>query len=235
MQDPCVLKSPDRTIGAGMAPGGEYGICWRRIGVEQGSSRPVTQELATRIRQLLGGLFGGRAAAPLVPDPLTLPPVPIRSVADLETLPMQQAWLRLEAKRGARRFLSRADIEPGEFLPILSTMGLIEVHYAPLRFRIRLAGTGWRETLGFEATGLWLHDWPSAFQKTVLELAFTTAVTEQRAGRARRHAIVDGVTLQYEAVTIPLAADGETIDMLLAMSAPWRAETPPKIQAHPFL
>jgi len=188
----------------------------------------VTQGLATRIRYRLGRLFGTRAATPLVPDSLNLPPVPIRSVADLETVAMQQAWTLLEARRGSRRFLSRADIDPGDFKPILSTMGLIEVHYEPLRFRIRLAGTGWRDTLGFEATGLWLHDWPSAFQKTVLELAWTTSVTERRAGRARRHAIIEGVTLQYEAVTIPLAGDDETIDMLLAMSAPWRADTPPK-------
>ncbi|MEI9986542.1 MAG: hypothetical protein WDN69_27245 [Aliidongia sp.] len=50
-------------------------------------------------------------------------------------------------------------------MPVLSTVGLVEVHHDPLRFRIRLAGTGWRETLGFEATGVWLQDWPHPLQK----------------------------------------------------------------------
>jgi len=190
-----------------------------------GHLRPVTNELTTRIKRLLGG--GRRVGKPPTPpDPITLPPVPIRSEADLETAVMRRAWAQLEAKRGERPFLTRADIDPGELVSILSSVGLVEVHHQPLRFRVRLAGTGWRETLGFEATGLWLHDWPHQMQKFVLEMNFSFATTERVPCRARRHAVVDGVPLNYEAVIIPLSTDGETIDMLFSMSAPWQTAAP---------
>ena len=165
-------------------------------------------------------LFFRRPAAP-EPDPLLAPPAPIRSAADLETEPMRQAWALLEGKRADRPFLARADIDPSELKPLLPSIGLVEVHYEPLRFRIRLAGTDWRRTLGFEATGLWLDQWPNPVQRQVLELGWTTIVREARPGRARRNALVEGVMLHYEAVFIPLAADGRTIDMVLVMSAPW--------------
>lgn len=188
--------------------------------------------LAAHVKGLLGWrrLFGRRPALP-APDPLLAPPAPIRSAADLETAPMQQAWLLLEKKRGERRFLARTDIDPGDLKPILPSVGLVEVHYEPLRFRIRLAGTDWRRSVGFEATGMWLDQWPNPVQRQVLENGWTTIVREGRAGRARRNTVVEGVMLHYEAVFIPLAADGQTIDMVLVMSAPWPSDSAPTVFA----
>jgi hypothetical protein len=184
-----------------------------------GLSQPVT--LTTRITHWFGRLLGVDAAPSVLPDPVTRPPTPIRSAADLQTESMKDAWNRLEAKRGARAFLSRADIDPAELKSVLPTIGLIEVHRAPLRFRVRLAGTSWRQMLNFEPTGLWLEEWPNPIQKQLLELTWTEAVNGSCAVHARRHAIVEGLALHYEVMTIPLAADGNTIDMLLIMSAPW--------------
>jgi hypothetical protein len=204
------------------------GLCCALAGQRQGHLQPVTKALTRRIRRLLGSRRG-RGREPTPPDPVTLPPVPIHSAADLETPAMRGVWSLLEAKKGARRFLSRADIDPGELVAILATVGLVEVHHQPLRFRMRLAGTGWRETLGFEATGLWLHDWPHPTQRFVLEMNFSYAVTERVACRARRHAVIDGAPLHYEAVVVPLSGDGETVDMLFCMSAPWQTAAPPSI------
>jgi len=192
----------------------------------------MAEGVAARVKGLLGWrrLFGRRPALP-EPDPLLAPPALIRSAADLQTEPMQKAWALLEKKRGERRFLSRADIDPGELKPILPSVGLVEVHHDPLRFRIRLAGTDWRRTIGFEATGLWLDQWPNPVQRQVLEIGWTSVVREGRAGRARRNTVVEGVSLHYEAVFIPLAADGQTIDMVLVMSAPWQSESVPALAA----
>jgi hypothetical protein len=192
----------------------------------QGHLQPVTKELTARIKRLLGGRRRS-GNEPTLPDPVTLPPVPIRSAEDLETLAMRRIWAVLEAKRGERAFLSRADIDPGELVPVLATVGLVEVHREPLRFRVRLAGTAWRDTLGFEATGLWLHDWPHPMQKFALELIWGRAATERVACRARRHAVVDGASLHYEAVVVPLSTDGETVDMLFCLSAPWQTAAAP--------
>jgi hypothetical protein len=193
-----------------------------------GHLQPVTKELTRRIKQLFAGRRGSDKA-PTPPDPVALPPVAIRSAADLETPTMRRVWAELEAKKGARRFLNRADIDPGDLVAILASVGLVEVHREPLRFRIRLAGTAWRETLGFEATGLWLHDWPNPVQRIVLEMNFGFAATERMACRARRHAVIDGASLHYEAVVVPLSSDDETVDMLFCMSAPWQTAAPPSI------
>ena len=199
----------------------------------RGHLQPVTKELTTRIKRLLGGRRKG-GTEPTPPDPVTLPAVPIRSAADLETPAMRRIWTVLEAKRGERAFLSRADIDPGELVSVLPTVGLIEVHQEPLRFRFRLAGTGWRDTLGFEATGLWLHDWPHPMQKFALELIWGWAASERLPCRARRHAVVDGASLHYEAVMVPLSTDGETIDMLFCMSSPWHTAAPPNFTDMPI-
>ena len=221
--------------GAAQAPHGvraAIGLCCGPARQGHGHLQPVTMELTTRIKRLLGGRRrDGKEPTP--PDPVTLPPVPIRSAEDLETVAMRRVWAVLEAKKGERVFLSRDDIDPGELVSVLSTVGLIEVHYEPLRFRIRLAGTGWRDTLGFEATGLWLHDWPQPMQKFVLENNFAWSVSNRLPCRARRHAVVDGAPLHYEAVVVPLSTDGETIDMLFSMSAPWHTAAPPAYTDRP--
>jgi hypothetical protein len=189
--------------------------------------------LATHITQWLKRLSGAEAGTAMPPDPLYGTPLPIRSITDLETAPLKEAWVQLEAKRGERPFLRRADIDPAELKPLLPTVGLIDVHHAPLRFRIRLAGTGWRQSLDFEATGLWLDDWPNPVQQQLLGLMWSTAVTTRQAMRAGRHAIVEGLPLNYEVMTIPLAKDGQTIDMLLTMSSPWNGAVPPAIVTAP--
>jgi hypothetical protein len=205
------------------------------LGDEQGSRQPVTHPFTSRLNALLGGLLPRptEMREPVADSP-SQPPVPIRSVADLATAPLQRAWTQLETKRGDRPFLGRADIDPAEFKPLLPSTALVEIHGDPPRFRVRLAGTEWRAALGFEPTGLWLHEWPNASQRSLLETAWTAALMGRCAMRVRRYAIVDHVALHYEAIIVPLAADGRIVNMLLTMSAPWRVAAPPATTARGF-
>jgi hypothetical protein len=139
---------------------------------------------------------------------------------DFAAATLRQVWLLLEGKRGARAMLSRQDIDPMELRHVLPRVGLIDVHHDPLRFRMRLAGTNWREGLGFDPTGLWLDEWPHERQGKLLTRSFGIVVAEKRAMRSRRHTVIDDVMLHYEAMIIPLASDGHTINMLMTVSAP---------------
>jgi hypothetical protein len=174
-------------------------------------------------------IFG--APEPIVPpspDPVATGPVSVAAAEDFETDALRQLWQQLEAKRGERAMLSRADIDPGELKHVLSRVGLIEVHREPVvRYRIRLAGTNWRNDLGFEATGMWLDEWPHETQKRLLEESWGAAVDRRQAVRTRRHAVVDGITLFYEAMIVPLSSDGEVVTMLVTVSAPWREDVIP--------
>jgi len=167
---------------------------------------------------------------PPIADPVVTESVPVGTVADFETEALQLAWRTLEAKRDGRAMLSRADIDPGELRQVLPNVGLIEVHGEPPRFRVRLAGTGWRTDLGFEPTGMWLEDWPHVTQRRLLTASCIAVLEQRQALRTRRQSVIDGTTLFYEAVIVPLSPDGGTITMLLTISAPWRSETVP-IQA----
>jgi hypothetical protein len=184
------------------------------------SDKPPT----TFLRRIFGA---SEPSAPPLPDPVSTGPAPIGGEADLETPSLRQLWLFLEAKRGARAMLSRADIDPGELKSVLPRVGLVEVHRDPLRFRIRLAGTSWRSDLGFEPTGMWLDDWPHATQRRLLAESWGAVVEGRHPVCTRRHAVIDGVSLVFEAMILPLSPNGETINMLLTISAPWRTDASP--------
>jgi hypothetical protein len=173
-------------------------------------------------------IFGAsEPSAPPLPDPVSVGPTPISGEADFETPVLRDVWRHLEAKRGARAMLCRADIDPGELKAVLPNVGLIEVHRDPLRFRIRLAGTGWRSDLGFEPTGMWLDDWPHATQKRLLAMSWGAAAERRQPMRTRRHAVIDGVAFVFEAMILPISPDDETVNMLLTVSTPWRSEIAP--------
>lgn len=173
-------------------------------------------------------IFGG-SEAPIESqlEPVSAGPAPITGPDVFETETLRRTWLFLEQKRGDRAMLSRADIDPGELRHVLPRVALIEVHYAPQRYRMRLAGTQWTNDLGFDPTGKWLDQWPHEAQRQLLEASFAVTVAAKQAYSTRRHAFIDGVKLLFEAMILPLSPDGETVNMLLTISAPWRTDRTP--------
>src|SRR5690349_9378494 len=65
-------------------------------------------------------------------------------------------------QRGDRSFPRRADIDPIDLHFMLERIALVEIHgEAPRRYRVRVVGTWWSRTNGFDPTGMWLEDWPN--------------------------------------------------------------------------
>ncbi len=181
--------------------GTAIGLCCALCEAGQGHLQPVTNTLGTRIRRLLGGRHGAGAEAPSLPDPPTQPPAAIRTVADLETAPMQRAWTLLEAKKGSRRFLSRAmSIGRTRAGAVDGRAGRSPSRPAALPHptgRYRLAGNAGLRGDRSMAAGL-----AASAAEIRADLIWSWSVTERMPCRARRHAVVDGAALHYEAVVI---------------------------------
>jgi hypothetical protein len=146
-------------------------------------------------------------------------PFRVRSADSLASPKLKRVWDVLEPKRGARSFLARPDIDPVELVFVLPFVALIEVH-PQLRFRHRLVGTGYRDALGFEATNMWVEDWPNPHQRPLIVRSYVAAVEAREPIGFRGELIGDQQPVRYEALIIPLAADGETINMLFLAGAP---------------
>jgi hypothetical protein len=176
---------------------------------------------AFSIRRLFDAFRGSPSSGLARPDERTQPPpFRVRGAAELAAEPLRRVWDILEAKRQGRTFLRRSDIDPGELVFVLPLIGLIEVHQPPLRFRHRLVGTGYRDALGFEATGLWTEEWPHLEQRALIVRCYVATVEAREAIGFRTEFGGDKKHLRYEALLMPLAADGETIDMLFVAAAP---------------
>jgi len=121
---------------------------------------------------------------------------------------------------GAREFPRRADIDPVDFRFMLDRIALTEVHEAPRRYRLRLVGSYWYRLLGFEATGIWMHDWPHANQRKLTEDFYDALVDGRRPRFAQRDVIMDDQLLHYEIMLLPLSEDGSRISMIMTGIGP---------------
>ncbi len=122
-------------------------------------------------------------------------------------------WLE---KRGARRFPARADLDPIDFRYVLGNVVLIDVVLPGPRFRYRLIGTNLLLRDAHDRTGKWIDELPSLeYRRTVL--ARLHALADRPAPVfVRNTAVLDNRQYDYEALWLPLAKNGESIDMLMA-------------------
>jgi hypothetical protein len=115
----------------------------------------------------------------------------------------------------------RQHVAPEQMKAWLSRVWLLDIYRNPLRFRCRLAGSDMVRSLGQEVTGRWLDE--------VHPLSVTQADSRDRfrivaeLGRPtwRRGAPRWARQPEFhmiESVLVPLAADGHTIDKIMAMS-----------------
>jgi hypothetical protein len=123
---------------------------------------------------------------------------------------------------GLREFPRRADVDPIDLRFMLDRIALTEVHddSGSRRYRLRLVGSYWYRLLGFEATGMWMDDFPHSNQRKLTE-DFYAAMIEGRQPRfALRDVIVDDQLLHYEIMLLPLSEDGSRISMIMTGIGP---------------
>jgi hypothetical protein len=133
------------------------------------------------------------------------------------TTPVAQELLAYwQSKLQGRRAPRREDILPEELGKLLPWVILLEVVGEPPRFRVRLAGTGVVREYGAEMTGKFLDDLD-------MGAALDRSLEDHRRAVREFRPVVgtfdfktqDGRWMSYERITLPLSADGETVNMLL--------------------
>lgn len=126
-------------------------------------------------------------------------------------------WL---AQRGSRRFPARADLDPLQMRYALGNIVLFERLPEPAaaepRYRFRLVGSDIATRAGYDATSKVLNDLPPSDYRRLI-LARLGALTADPAPLLIRNAdCYDDRWYDYEAIWLPLAANGEDVDMFMA-------------------
>ncbi len=133
----------------------------------------------------------------------------------IETPCLRQLYAYWESRRQGREFPARRDLDPLEFRFALGHVVLIDVLRDPLRFRFRLHGSELSLRAGYDMTGKLVDELPNATNRRILlerchallDLRHPTRIVDERRLGNR--------LFGYEAVWLPLAADGRAIDMLM--------------------
>jgi hypothetical protein len=119
-------------------------------------------------------------------------------------------------RRQEREFPARADFDPLEMKPFLGNLVLFDVMYEPLRFRFRLVGTEFTHRFGIDPTNCMVDDYPRLESRKFINDMLSSTVEWRAPSTILRRVMVGDRVCDYEAVYMPLAKDGTTIDMLLA-------------------
>ncbi len=123
------------------------------------------------------------------------------------------------ARRGGRRYPARLDTDPVELKFALGNVSLIEVVDDTPRFRWRLVGSLLVQRLGGDdMTNRMLDDYPNPEYRDYLIGTYRDIVRRGQPRRSMNERVIDGKPRQFEVIRLPLAEDGETINMILICS-----------------
>ncbi len=122
------------------------------------------------------------------------------------------------AQRGERRLPARGDLDPLDFPWLLGNISLAEVlreSTGNLRFRLRLVGTRAVERFGYDPTGRFIDELPEPDYRDRLRIKFNELVRRGVPLVEQLDMVIDERRHDYEILRLPLASDGETVDMIL--------------------
>jgi len=123
-----------------------------------------------------------------------------------------------EARRRGRAFPSRADFTPHDLKYLIGNLSLLDVVYAPLRFRYRIHATRLAQRVGVELTGKWTDEIPNPVHAAGARSHFTEVIERRTPIVYRRvhEFVTDNLPHDCEILALPLASDGRTINMLMS-------------------
>lgn len=121
-----------------------------------------------------------------------------------------------------RSFPARADFDPAEMGYILGNLSLVEVRRHPLRFFFRVHASNVAARLGFDMTRKFLDESPDVRYRLVILDHYLRTLDERQAVAARHEQeVTDRTVINCEALALPLARDGENVDMVMT-GLSWR-------------
>ncbi len=126
-------------------------------------------------------------------------------------------WLRIHPAKGLP---GRQHFEPTDIPGLLRHVRLLDVEGDPPRFKVRVIGTQFTDRLGHDTTGSYLDELFEGFDGSRFHRGLIEVV-EKRQPIWRRGPLQWFCTEQYssvERIHLPLARDGETVDMVLTVS-----------------
>lgn len=146
---------------------------------------------------------------------------------------LHRHWHKLYVDRGA--LPGRQHFDPLDVHRLLPWIWLVDVQREPLRFRFRLLGTEQVRAMECNPTGRWIDEtFPHVPSRSPTYAHFIAAVAGKIA--YRRGFPVVYVPKDYiltERIFLPLARDGSTVDMLLALTVYHSANAVPDMPGRP--
>jgi hypothetical protein len=131
-----------------------------------------------------------------------------------------QYW---RSKRGAAKYPARAALDPLEFRYVLGDVVVIEVRPSPpggsyrWSYRYRLVGANVAARDGYDLTGKTLDDLPEPQYRERVRSTWSEVCDSGQPAHYVRDSILDNRPRRYEVVVLPLASNGEDIDMLISV------------------
>jgi hypothetical protein len=126
-------------------------------------------------------------------------------------------WVQL---CGDRRMPSRADIEPLDLRYALGFLSLIDVERDPLRFYFRLDGTKQVELFGIDCTRRYLDEAMPPDHVVMASASYREVVERGEPRYYARKIRFHERLIDYEALILPLSADGTRVNMILTGIVP---------------
>jgi hypothetical protein len=122
--------------------------------------------------------------------------------------------------RHGARLPGRQDLQPGAIKRLLPTVSLIDVHRDPLRFRLRLAGTGLYSVYGREITGRTLEEVYASGAAEYWRTELGRIVQDRRPAVGVHNLAWRGAShMSILWLRLPLASNGRDVDMILGYDA----------------
>lgn len=130
---------------------------------------------------------------------------------------LRQLYDYWDGKRAGRPMPARGDLDPVDIPALLPHLILLDVTHDPLRFQVRLYGTGIVELRGRDLTGRYLYEGGATpiGQQT---RPWNVRTVEDRRPHYRTGEytdISDGRSGTYYRLGLPLSGNGATVDMLM--------------------
>jgi hypothetical protein len=126
-------------------------------------------------------------------------------------------------KRYGARYPARAALDPLDFRYVLGDVVIIDAHRPAAgsaegwQFRYRLVGAGIVERDGYDLTNKTLEELPEPEYRERVRATWTEVCETGQLAHHLREVVLDNRLRCYEVVVLPLASNGEDIDMLISV------------------